>query len=648
MPSVIPTYRIDLSRAFPEVPRRVQSTQEKGVRPITSVTLVLAYLFSGNQLSGPLADLTPEEIYEELKCCCDFYGVDIERVGQWAESLLLPPEQTLPEHLLAEVPRQIRGLTLHAYQLETAAWSALRLGSVLALGCGVGKTITACAAAETAVRIGRCRDDRCVVVAPLNAVSTWKRYEHELWRVFKDVRIVSCDSLHRMTGIDRSIGGAVIFDELHKLKHQERRRTSAAHDIRYAFDWAVGLTGTMLHTGAEGIISMLDLVCPGMSRFFDKWAFGDAFECIAVKKVGNRNRHSLVRPSANAKDSFVQYLKRGVRSLSMASPEVAACIAIPGQERLLEDSWEKPDWIAALAEEHKDDKHFQIFWSPETDYRVYMGGLALALQHERRQEVREAASGLYPEIVDVGDEDLREFLTSRDDDNAFFYEQQIRKWIKLCGLPEFSSVMSQTTREGRFDRVMAQVALPRDDGTVRLTYRFIYAPGSSRTAPKPGPKIDWVERWLKDNPDEPLVVGAAGVQTLTMMEHMLQRVGIDYRLIRGGVGSDDRMKFIDGFDAGEFRVMLLQQVAGSESVDLIRAAYTVLIDHDYSPINYTQFLARTCRQGQTRECEHIDLSFNAVQTQVIRKLILGEEFDAEARAQIEREVRYQSLLAGVA
>lgn len=647
MHNVIPTYRINLARAFPELPSRVQSTSEV-TQPIAGVALVLAYLFSGNQLPGSLSDMTPEEIYDELKSCCDYYNVDIERVGSWANSLLLPPEETLSADLLEQVPKKLKSLTLHSYQVETAAWSAHRLGSVLALGCGVGKTVTACAAAETAVRIGRCSSKRCVVVAPLNAISTWQKYLHELQRVFDDVRLVSCDSLHRMTGIDRTIGGAVIFDELHKLKHQERRRTSSAHIIRHAFDWGIGLTGTMLHTGAEGILSMLDLVCPGMSRFLDKWAFGEAFDCIAVKKVGNRKRHSLVRPSERAKDSFVQYLKRGVRSLSAASPEVAACISIPGQERLLEDSWEKPVWVDQLAAAHKDDGHFQLLWSPETDYRIYMGGLAIALQHERRQMVRDEASGLFPAIATVGDDGLRDFLAGQDGDEAMIYERQIRKWIQFCGLPEFSAVISQTLREGRVDRVLAQVGLPMPDGKVRLTYRFIYAPGSTWNAPMPGPKIDWVERWLQDNPDEPLVVGAAGVQSLAMAERMLQRTGVDYRLIRGGVHTKDRAQFIEGFDAGEFRVMLLQQVAGSESVDLVRAAYTILVDHDYSPISYTQFLARTCRQGQMRECEHIDLSFNTVQTQLIRKLILGEEFDAEARAQIEREVRYQSLLMSAA
>jgi SNF2 family DNA or RNA helicase len=161
-----------------------------------------------------------------------------------------------------------------------------------------------------------------------------------------------------------------------------------------------------------------------------------------------------------------------------------------------------------------------------------------------------------------------------------------------------------------------------------ITYRYRYGPGD-------GPKLLWLEQWLDDNGDEPILVGAVTVPTLDAVVRLLTRKGIDYRLIRGGVPARQREKAKNEFQAGQFRVMLVQQIAGSESITLTRAATSILLDHDLSPITYTQFLGRTARQGQDRECQHYDLAFNLIQQDRILALRRGEDFDAETRRELE-------------
>jgi SNF2 family DNA or RNA helicase len=242
-----------------------------------------------------------------------------------------------------------------------------------------------------------------------------------------------------------------------------------------------------------------------------------------------------------------------------------------------------------------------------------LGAVAIALMHEN-------------------EEVLEELLRRSPDD-----EELLERAKKRKGLPTFFACIQSALKLGRFDVIIERVG----DGD----FRFLYAPGSDVFNPAPGPKIKWVEEWLVENPEEPLVLAAQGVPTIDGCAKMLEKHGISYRLIRGGVEPEDRVKFNDEFQDGKVRVMLVQQLAGSESIDLTRASTSMLVDHDLSPITYTQFLHRTNRQGQDEECDHIDMSFCQFQTTQIKRLIDGELFDAQAREVVEKEVQYQRVIA---
>jgi hypothetical protein len=81
--------------------------------------------------------------------------------------------------------------------------------------------------------------------------------------------------------------------------------------------------------------------------------------------------------------------------------------------------------------------------------------------------------------------------------------------------------------------------------------------------------------------------------------------------------------------------MVVQQKAGSMSMTLTRAATSFLVDHTWSPIDYSQYLARTHRKGQKRPCEHYNLVFGLAQRTIVSGLERGEAFDTNSRASLE-------------
>ena len=597
----VPIYVIDPHRVFPEVPSAKQLTSD-ATRPVASLVIFVAYLLSGVGLTGVYADTPMEQIDQEISNACDRYNVDKDRVFEWAESLLLPVGATFTDEEREKfIPKFIKakGWSLRDYQWMKAAWCAYRKGSIMALGCGLGKSGTATAAAIGAANSGRCQKTRCDILAPLNAMPQWEPYVQELLGTYEEVRVLSIDSAHNYVGIERGRGGAVIFDELHKLKSDNSRRGDACETIRNAYEWSVGLTGTLFHAGAEGVLRVQDMVLPGLSRFLNKWKFGDVFESTYEKKVGKRTKRTIGMPSDDHFDRFTEYMSRGVCSLSFDSPEVKDAVQMPGRNSITVDSWETPGWAREMTQRlAKLDSRNRVYWAPDAvtneQTAQYMGALALAMAE---------------------------------------YEPE-RK------IPSFPKVMHAVCKEGRINRVITKIYPLEGKGEPAFNYAYDPAIAASvnvhdvDTLP-PGPKIAQVEQWLNENPKEPMILSSVGNLGMYMLAKLLMKHGVEFEIIRGDVDADERKRIVAEFEEGKFRVCLLQQAAGAESITLVRATTSILIDHHWSSSIYTQFMARNYRIGQTEFCEHYDYQFGTMQGQVIRRLRRGELFDARVRSQLE-------------
>lgn len=626
-----PVFAFDPHKVWSEVPTAPQSTVDV-VRAVSALTLVLAYMMTGNKFRGSYENYTIEELDAELHKFCRWHSLDPNLIVSWAESLLLPPTYQAELDGVIETRMPTLGFRMHEYQRQTAGWIASRLGSILALSCGTGKSVTAWAGVLAAVRSGRCKGNRCHIICPVNAMGQWVPYAEYLQKEFDDVQILSVDSVHKYVAFPK-VGGALIIDEAHNIGQTERRRTICTFEMRLGYEWCTCLTGTLLHTGPEKVLAIQDTALPGLSRFADKWRFGEVFKCIIQKKAGKRMRSALAMPAGDAFEPFVAYLNRGTRSLSFESPEVKAANAIPGQTKHTIDTWPEPDWVKTLraAEREKTIKRFyaaegrkpteaeignesNLFWLPDCDWRWSLGATAVAVMHELEELEKLGLDGdrePIPERLDFsGDED------------------------EGPTLPTFAKVRMEASREGRIDRCVERYVV---DGV--STYRWLYAPGSDMLKPAPGPKIREVMRWVDENPGEPALIASVSSLSKQFVIDELTKRGKTFGVIDGTVPAKKRDELKEQFQAGQLDFMVVQQKAGSESITLTRACNSFLIDHSWSPIVYTQLLARTCRTSQTRQCEHYDLVFGQLQATIVRTLQRGEAFDIRVRSQLEQMVR---------
>lgn len=248
-------------------------------------------------------------------------GVPRSSADRWANAIRIG---STPSTVKIDL---IAGRSLDDYQLQAIGQLTLS-GGVLALGCGLGKTITALGAAE--LLKPTLRAPRLWIVAPLNAMSSWKPYVPYLTESgWTDVKIISMDSLHKIAA--EPIGGVIIYDECHLLGGSGARRTNAAHTTRLAFDVGICLTGTFLHGGIEKTLSMLDLAIPGAAGFSSRWAAGEHFGCLVRKRIGARTVTSLEKPGGAKRAEFFDYIKRYVVMLSASSDSVRASLTIPNQ-----------------------------------------------------------------------------------------------------------------------------------------------------------------------------------------------------------------------------------------------------------------------------------------------------------------------------
>lgn len=228
------------------------------------------------------------------------------------------------------------GLPYKLDEYQIAALMALRsAGGVLAMGCGLGKTLTAVAAAKVAAATGKASKARCWVLCPLNAMGAWEEVRAILSLSFDEVEILSMDSAHKVVGLNPVPGGVIIYDEAHMLGAVGARRTKAAHQLRGAFEFGLALTGTLLHAGIGKALSVMDLGVPGLAGFTREDAAAEFYSCIFPQEIDMGGRKKTVlkieKPTGDNRAQFMRYIERRVVSMAFESVEVKASVSVPQQ-----------------------------------------------------------------------------------------------------------------------------------------------------------------------------------------------------------------------------------------------------------------------------------------------------------------------------
>ena len=310
------TYRLQFVDAKPQA---VHGSERPGAAMISAY----ASFLRGQPITGAGRKLTSDQLLGVFQSAAATIGVPFERLGRWCDSI--------NGHALTCVDgAPICGLTPSNYQVVAASRLNV-VGGTLSMAVGLGKTLTTMIALR-AMRESHGIGDRCWIVCPLAAIPAWKFYLGFLTSIFSDVKIVSVDSAHKLKGCDRATGGVLVVDEAHYVGHHTARRTKALHDIRLAFDACICMTGTLLHSGIEAAMNVLDLAIPGTTGFSTKWTAGEYFRCIERKQLSTgRTVAQVVKPAGADRDRFIGFVNRYVVAFDKHSPLVRNDITIPEQ-----------------------------------------------------------------------------------------------------------------------------------------------------------------------------------------------------------------------------------------------------------------------------------------------------------------------------
>lgn len=168
---------------------------------------------------------------------------ELNRWLQWLDSPLppLPPHRELVAAAELESPLP-DGRRLFAHQRSAARWLLARRGALLADAMGLGKTLTALAAARALVRRADCR---IVVLAPAGLQAHWQREAAALQLQL---------TLHSWGAVPPELppaGCVLVVDEAHFAQNGQTRRSEAllrlARHPRLRACWL--LTGTPMKNG---------------------------------------------------------------------------------------------------------------------------------------------------------------------------------------------------------------------------------------------------------------------------------------------------------------------------------------------------------------------------------------------------------------
>jgi SNF2 family DNA or RNA helicase len=115
---------------------------------------------------------------------------------------------------------------------------------------------------------------------------------------------------------------------------------------------------------------------------------------------------------------------------------------------------------------------------------------------------------------------------------------------------------------------------------------------------EPSSKLDKIEQFVKDNPNEQFIFGSQSRQILELWDKRMQRMGIAHGLYTGKTTSQHKVL------PGQFRSGEIQHISGTiaamrEAVDLSNASATILLDRAWNPSWNEQFISRSAtRQGR--------------------------------------------------
>lgn len=123
---------------------------------------------------------------------------------------------------------------------------------------------------------------------------------------------------------------------------------------------------------------------------------------------------------------------------------------------------------------------------------------------------------------------------------------------------------------------------------------------------EPSSKLDAFMEDLPDFGDSSLVVFASSKQLLYLLAARLDKKGIQYGMITGDQDNLERQKYMDAFQAGSIKLILVSIQAGGTGITLTRADTMVYLQRSWSMVDNLQSEGRAHRIGSEIH-DHINI-----------------------------------------
>ena len=141
--------------------------------------------------------------------------------------------------------------------------------------------------------------------------------------------------------------------------------------------------------------------------------------------------------------------------------------------------------------------------------------------------------------------------------------------------------------------------------------------------------FELLRQWRRE--DAKALVFSYSVQMLDIIQHVLPSIPeIEACRIDGSASTRRREQLVNNFNSenSTCHVMLLSIETGGEGLNLTGASKSVLFDPPWNQAKTDQAAARTCRPGQTQECECISfLTAGSVEEKMLGKQIYKGSID---------------------
>lgn len=149
------------------------------------------------------------------------------------------------------------------------------------------------------------------------------------------------------------------------------------------------------------------------------------------------------------------------------------------------------------------------------------------------------------------------------------------------------------------EAVTAQVAIVKALRLQQIATGYAKTEEGEEVAFKENPRLKALEEMLDDIPEtEKVIVWATFHENYRQIAKLLEKKGIAFTELHGGVSGKERQKNIDAFQGvGGPRVIIANQAAGGVGVNLTRASYAIFYSRNFSLEQDMQAEARNHRGG---------------------------------------------------